>query len=79
MTEFFASAPPTEFFWWTAGASVVTLGNVPYTGTIDDAGVNGFVPNFYYTRDLSSQLKFGFGVSVPFGLSTEYDNTWIGR
>ncbi len=60
-------------------ARVVTLGNVPYTGTTDDAGVNGFVPNFYYTRDLSGQLKFGFGITVPFGLSTEYDETWIGR
>ena len=25
MNEFFASAPPTDFFWWTAGAGVVTL------------------------------------------------------
>lgn len=62
-----------------ASARVVTLGNIPYTGTIDDAGVNGFVPNFYYTRDLDSQLKFGFAVNVPFGLSTEYDDGWIGR
>ena len=29
-----------------ASARVVTLGNIPYTGTTDDAGVNGFVPNF---------------------------------
>lgn len=62
-----------------ASARVVTLGNVPYTGTIDDAGVNGFVPNFYYAHDLNSQLKFGFAINVPFGLSTEYDDTWIGR
>jgi long-chain fatty acid transport protein len=55
------------------------LGSPSVTGTIDDAGVNGLVPNFYYTRDLSSQLKFGFAVNVPFGLSTEYDATWIGR
>ena len=25
MSEFFASAPPADFFWWTAGAGVVTL------------------------------------------------------
>ncbi len=62
-----------------ASARVVTLGNVPYTGTTDDAGVNGLVPNLYYTRDLSSQLKFGFAINVPFGLSTEYDEGWIGR
>lgn len=54
-------------------------GNISYTGTIDDAGVNGFVPNFYYARDLNPSLKFGLGISVPFGLSTEYDESWIGR
>lgn len=62
-----------------ASARVVTLGNAPYTGSVDDAGVNGFVPNFYYTRDLNSQTKFGFALNVPFGLSTEYDAGWIGR
>jgi long-chain fatty acid transport protein len=62
-----------------ASAEVVTLGNIPYTGTTDDAGVHGFVPNLYYTRDVSNQLKFGFAINVPFGLSTEYDEGWIGR
>ena len=62
-----------------ASARVVTLGNIPYTGSVDDAGVNGFVPNFYYTRDLNRKTKFGFALNVPFGLSTEYDAGWIGR
>ncbi len=63
-----------------SGASVTrSPGNISYTGTIDDAGVNGFVPNFYYARDLNASLKFGLGISVPFGLSTEYDESWIGR
>lgn len=62
-----------------ASASVVTLGNIPVTGTVDDAGVSALVPNFYYARDLNSQLKFGLGINAPFGLATEYDKTWIGR
>ena len=62
-----------------ASATVVTLGNIPYTGTIDDAGVDAFVPNFYYVRDLNTHLKFGLGITVPFGLSTEYNESWIGR
>lgn len=63
-----------------SGASVTrTPGNLSYTGTIDDAGVDGFIPNFYYIRDLNSSLKFGLGINVPFGLSTEYDESWIGR
>ena len=62
-----------------AGATVVTLGNIPVAGTVDDAGVNGLVPNFYYKRDLDPPLKFGLGINAPFGLATEYDKTWIGR
>ncbi len=62
-----------------AQATVVTLGNIPVTGTVDDAGVNGLVPNFYYVRDVNTQTKFGLGINAPFGLATEYDKTWIGR
>lgn len=60
-------------------ATVVTLGNIPVTGTVDEAGENGLVPNFYYIRNLDAQTKFGLGINAPFGLSTEYDKTWIGR
>lgn len=38
-----------------------------------------FVPNFYYKRDISEDVKFGLGISTPFGLKTEYDKDWIGR
>jgi len=38
-----------------------------------------FVPNFYYAHPLSDRLAIGIGVNVPFGLTTEYDNDWIGR
>ncbi len=44
-----------------------------------DAGATGFIPNFYYTREVAPQFKFGLGINAPFGLSTEYDKTWIGR
>ncbi|HFC53782.1 MAG TPA: aromatic hydrocarbon degradation protein [Gammaproteobacteria bacterium] len=44
-----------------------------------DAGVTGLVPNFYYSRGLTPELKFGLGINAPFGLSTEYDKGWIGR
>jgi long-chain fatty acid transport protein len=29
--------------------------------------------------DLAKDLKFGVGISVPFGLKTEYDPDWMGR
>jgi long-chain fatty acid transport protein len=51
----------------------------PLGGDGGDAGDLAFVPNFYYKRDLSDTIKFGLGISVPFGLKTEYDDNWIGR
>lgn len=44
-----------------------------------NAGDLAFVPNFYYKRDLTDNLKFGIGLNAPFGLKTEYDNQWMGR
>lgn len=64
-------------------AEVMAIGGTPVNrtvdGTVDDAGVNGLVPNFYYMRDLNTLTKFGLGINAPFGLATEYDKTWIGR
>lgn len=48
-------------------------------GNGGDAGVATIVPNFYYKKDLGDGLHLGFGVSVPFGMSTSYDAGWVGR
>lgn len=37
------------------------------------------IPTLYYALPLSDQFVFGFGMHVPFGLSTEYDDGWVGR
>lgn len=44
-----------------------------------DAGGLALAPNFYYAQDLGKNLKFGLGISAPFGLATEYDDAWVGR
>src|SRR5438445_511915 len=44
-----------------------------------DAGSLSAVPNFYFVTDIARNLKVGVGVSVPFGLKTEYDPGWLGR
>jgi long-chain fatty acid transport protein len=64
-----------------ASARETTLGNIPYTtpGAAEDGGVNAIVPNLYFVNDINPQTKFGLGISVPFGLSTDYSNNWIGR
>jgi len=44
-----------------------------------DAGSLAFVPNFYYVYPINKKLALGMGVNAPFGLKTEYDQTWMGR
>src|SRR5207253_6238689 len=44
-----------------------------------DAGGLSAVPNVYFAMDVAPNWKVGVGVSVPFGLKTEYDPTWVGR
>lgn len=46
-----------------------------------DAGVGAIVPSFYGMMDLGLGERWRTGVSVntPFGLSTKYNNDWVGR
>ncbi|MGH8753138.1 MAG: OmpP1/FadL family transporter, partial [Burkholderiales bacterium] len=37
------------------------------------------VPNFYLVTDITPNIKYGFGVSAPFGLFTQYNGDWVGR
>jgi long-chain fatty acid transport protein len=49
------------------------------TGENSSTGDVAFVPNFYYSTELDNEVYVGIGVNVPYGLSTEYDDGWIGR
>ncbi len=44
-----------------------------------NAGSWNAVPNAYFSGQLSQDLFIGFGISSPFGLSTEYDSAWVGQ
>jgi long-chain fatty acid transport protein len=44
-----------------------------------DAGDTAFVPSLFFAMDLGPRWNFGLAVTVPFGLSTKYDSTWLGR
>lgn len=48
-------------------------------GDNDDAGIDAFVPNFYWVTAINDEIKFGLGINAPFGLKTEYNDTWVGR
>ncbi|MFW2373875.1 MAG: OmpP1/FadL family transporter [Gammaproteobacteria bacterium] len=52
-------------------------GSLP--GSNDDGGTSSLVPNFYYVTELGNDSFFGIGITVPFGLATEYDDGWVGR
>jgi long-chain fatty acid transport protein len=58
----------------TPGAGPRPLGNDG-----GNAGDLSAVPNVYFAMDLARDWKVGVGVSVPFGLKTEYDPAWMGR
>lgn len=49
------------------------------TGPDDEGGKSALVPNVYLVADINPDWKFGLGLNVPFGLSTEYDPEWVGR
>ena len=51
----------------------------PLGGEGGNAGDLAFVPNTYFLTPINDRVKFGLGISVPFGLKTEYDKEWLGR
>lgn len=53
-------------------------GAVPLGFREGDGGVDAVVPATY-AMDSHGDWRFGIGVNAPFGLSTSYDDDWIGR
>jgi len=44
-----------------------------------NAAISAVLPEFNIMYSVTSDLKLGLSVNVPFGLTTEYDSNWIGR
>ncbi len=51
----------------------------PGTGEGGDGGDWALVPNGHFTTDIGPRWRFGFALTVPFGLKTEYDDGWRGQ
>ena len=66
-------------FSGTATNPLALGGGAATGGNGGDAGETAVVPNGYIVMPVSDRMHFGVGVSVPFGLATEYDADWIGR
>jgi long-chain fatty acid transport protein len=56
--------------------------NIDQTGNSSagqHAEVNAFIPMLYGMLDLRPDLRLGLSMIVPWGLSTSYPSTWLGR
>lgn len=51
----------------------------PLGGTGGNAGGLSAVPNLYIAQEVAPDWKVGLGISVPFGLKTQYEGDWLGR
>ncbi len=49
------------------------------SGNNSNGEQSAVVPNIYYTNQIEDKLFVGFGLNVPFGLGTKYDDDWVGR
>jgi len=58
--------------------STTVLGT-PLSGDGSDGGETALVPNLYFLYSISERWKAGIGITAPYGLTTEYDNGWVGR
>lgn len=67
---------PTSSFT-NNGSALVTTAAI--SGSGEDGGNGAFIPNFYYATKLNDKWAFGLGITAPFGQSTEYSDTWVGR
>ncbi|MBN8510985.1 MAG: outer membrane protein transport protein [Burkholderiales bacterium] len=62
-----------------SNANSVAAAQQPLGNNGGDAGSLAAVPNLYFTMPIAPQWVAGIGVNAPFGLTTEYDDGWIGR
>ncbi|HXV06688.1 MAG TPA: outer membrane protein transport protein, partial [Burkholderiales bacterium] len=51
----------------------------PGTDTGGNLGGWSVVPNLYFSTPIGERFAVGIGVNVPFGLTTEYHDDWMGR
>jgi long-chain fatty acid transport protein len=70
---------PSSKFKGSATTNPLLGGAAISGGDGGEAGSIALVPSFYYSHEVDERLRLGLGIGAPFGLSTEYDNNWVGR
>lgn len=51
----------------------------PLPGSEDRTDTPVVVPSVYYVHPINQRWTFGFGLTAPFGLVSEYGDDWLGR
>ncbi len=59
--------------------ATTVLGSPISGGNGGDASESALIPNVYYSQPFNDRLTFGIGVNAPYGLTTDYDDDWVGR
>ena len=67
--------PTTEFGNRSSVPAALQSGG----GDGGNAGESKLIPNFFFVMDVGPKWNFGLSVTVPFGLATQYDSSWMGR
>ncbi|MGD9874567.1 MAG: OmpP1/FadL family transporter [Kiritimatiellia bacterium] len=62
-----------------SGSAFLPAGLPVSGGDGGNGGEAAFVPNAYYKADANDKAAWGIGITAPYGLTTEYDSSWVGR
>ncbi len=79
-TQFSGVLTPIAFgARFKSDSATSAVGTPTSGGNGGDAGGTSVVPALFFTTDITSNLRFGIGITTPYALRTEYDDGWVGR
>lgn len=70
--------PSTQFSGTAKLGPALGGGTIP-GGNGGDPALTGIVPNLYYQMQVVPHWRVGLGLNAPFGLRTDYPESWKGR
>ncbi|MFQ5559504.1 MAG: OmpP1/FadL family transporter, partial [Nitrospinota bacterium] len=80
--EFQATVPviyPQIQFRNEGSKAATVIGGADLSGSDDDSNVPAVPVSLFYVMPVNDSVRLGLGFFVPFGLTTKYDDTWVGR
>jgi len=62
-----------------SGSTPATLPARPLGSLADSSERLSWIPNVYFSSEITPKLHLGTGINAPFGSTTEYQPGWVGR